>query len=310
MKKLCKLFSLLLALALLVSCAPKGADGTLCFTDSTGYELRLPAKPQRAAVLFSSLADVWRLAGGEIAVTVGEAIERGFASADTPLADDGAGKTINIEVLVAAAPDLVILSADIPEQVKAATLLRDMGIPAALFRMECFEEYLSVLKIFTTLCENPEAFRRYGTAQQAQINTLLAKQPLSGERILFIRAGTSARSVKAKRSSDHFAAAMLCELGAINIADTAPILVDGLAMEVILQEDPDRIVFIAMGDEAASVAYVTQMLSDPTWQSLTAVREGRYGYLSKELFHYKPCARWAEAYGVLAEICAQNNDPL
>ena len=300
MKKFCKLFSLLLAVFLLASCTPQAPDGSIRFTDSTGYEVKLPERPQRVAVLFSSLADVWHSVGGEIAVTVGESVERGFAAEDTPLVDGGAGKVINTEALVSNAPDLVILSADVPAQAEAAAMLREMGIPAALFRMESFADYLSVLQIFAMLCDDPEAYTRYGVAQQSEINALLAQKPLSGQRILFIRAGTSARSVKAKRSADHFAAAMLTELGAVNVADEAPLLIDGLSMEVILREDPDRIVFIAMGDEAASRAFVTQMLAEPAWQSLTAVREGRYGYLSKELFHYKPCARWAEAYAVLA----------
>ena len=38
------------------------------------------------------------------------------------------------------------------------------------------------------------------------------------------------------------------------------------------------------------------------WRDLEAVKNGRCTYLSKDLFHYKPNARWAEAYRVLAGL--------
>ncbi|GBF71417.1 hypothetical protein LAWASA_4174 [Lawsonibacter asaccharolyticus] len=42
--------------------------------------------------------------------------------------------------------------------------------------------------------------------------------------------------------------------------------------------------------------------SDPAWESLAAVKEGRVHILDKALFHYKPNARWGESYEVLADI--------
>ena len=126
-----------------------------------------------------------------------------------------------------------------------------------------------------------------------------ADKPLDGSKILFVRAGTSARSVKPKSSADHFAAAMLAELGATNIADGTPLLADGLSMEYILAEDPDYIYFTSMGDEQASLTFVTEMLKEAEWQALSAVKNGNYTFLPKENFHYKPNAHWANAYAYL-----------
>ena len=42
--------------------------------------------------------------------------------------------------------------------------------------------------------------------------------------------------------------------------------------------------------------------SDPAWHTLTAVKEGRVEVLPKDLFHYKPNARWGESYQMLAEL--------
>ncbi|MBE6702796.1 MAG: ABC transporter substrate-binding protein [Ruminococcaceae bacterium] len=305
MKRYCKLLALLLALLCLASCNAEknGPDGdhAIAFTDSVGYEIVLHEQPRRVAVLFSSLAEIWCLAGGEIAVTVGETVERGIASDAVTLVDSGAGKAINTEVLIAAAPDFVITSTDIPAQAEVAALLRETNIPVAEMRVETFDDYLNVLKTCADIC-GTNAYARYGTAQQASIGALRESKPLAGKNILFIRAGSSARSVKAKGSADHFAAAMLSELGATNIADGASLLIDGLSMEVILQKDPDYIFYVAMGDETASKAYVAEMLQEEAWQALSAIRGERWFYLPKELFHYKPCDRWAEAYAYLAAL--------
>ena len=301
MRRLCKLFCLLLAALLLVSCTPDtGADeGGIRFTDSTGHEVVLQNTPKRVAVLLSSFAEIWQLSGGEIAVTVGESVERSICKEGVILVDDGAGKSINTEILIAAAPDLVILSADVPAQLEAAALCRAAGIPVAEMRVECFADYLAMLKICTDLTGREDLYAQHGEAQATQIDSLIANKPLDGSKILFVRAGTSARSVKPKSTADHFAAAMLAELGATNIADGTSLLADGLSMEYILAEDPDHIYFTSMGDEQASRAFVEQMLSEPEWQALSAIQNGNYTFLPKEAFHYKPNANWANAYAYL-----------
>ena len=94
-------------------------DGTFYFhqfEDFSGKKVTLTSKPKKVAVLFSSLADVWCLAGGEVAITVGESVERGICSDDVLLVDSGAGKTIDTEMLIAYEPDLVIYSLDVEAQ--------------------------------------------------------------------------------------------------------------------------------------------------------------------------------------------------
>ena len=64
------------------------------FCDDLGNGISISYSPKRVAVLFSSLADIWCLAGGEVAITVGESVEREFASGSAVLVDSGAGKTV------------------------------------------------------------------------------------------------------------------------------------------------------------------------------------------------------------------------
>jgi len=305
---------LFLCLFAFIGCGAENSapDTVYCrFADSAGYEVVLPVKPEKTAVLFSSLADIWQTAGGEIFVTVGETVERGFAEEDVILADSGAGKTVNTELLLASDPDFVILSADIAAQVSAAELLRKAGIPCAVMRIESFADYLETLRIFTEITGETERYETYGTEQESEIRAILGSAAsLSGEKpdILFVRAASSHSATKAKTAEQHFVCAMLDELGTHNIADEAPVLLDGLSMEAILRADPDYIFFSAMGSEEAAKAYVNELLSDEAWQSLTAVAERKYSFLPKELFHYKPNARFAEAYRYLYELLYHENE--
>ena len=304
MKK--RLFILLLSLLLLCGCAPRqeGGEGDYAFTDHTGAEVTVPYKPQTVAVLTSSLADLWVTARGQVDITVGEAVARGFADTDAVLVDDGAGKTVNLELLIASKPDLVLYSAELSGQLACAESLQAAGIPAAGVSVETFEDYLALLKICTDILQKEAAYETYGVQLQAKVDALLAhgRSQRSQPKVLFVRAGSSAKYTKAKTADNHFVCKMLEQLGTVNIADSAPVLLDGLSLEAVLLEDPDVILFTTMGDEETGEAYMQSLLADPVWQTLTAVKTGRVHQLPKELFQYKPNARWDEAYTYLIDL--------
>lgn len=308
-KMLCVLLSaaLLLTLAACSSAPEESSEkeaGSYQFTDDVGRTIVLEKKPEKVAVLFSSFAEVWKLAGGEVSVTVGESVERGFADKNAVLVDEGAGKTINTELLVDAQPDFVICSADIAAQAEAAELLNNADIPAACFHVDTFPEYLSMLKTCTDITGNEEAYQKNGAEVKARIDKMLDE--LNGKPdkkdILFIRAGSGVSYTKAKTAEDHFAAAMLKEIGTRNIAENAPVLLDGLSIEEIIDADPDYIFISTMGSESAAKEYMNAVLEEPAWQSLSAVKNGDYVYLPKDLFQFKPNAKWDKAYQYLIDL--------
>ncbi len=305
MKRMLCVLLLAIVLLLAVSCDVQGdAEGAgFLFTDDTGRTVSVD-KPVRVAVLFSSFAEVWRLAGGDVSITVGETVERGFADETVLLVDDGAGKQINTELLIAYQPDFILYSSDIPAQQTAADFVSQrLGIPSAGFRMESLEDYLRLLGVCTSILQTPEAYEQYGEAVRQEVEALRASIP-DGEqkRVLFIRSGQSARSAKAKTAQDHFACAMLEELGTYNIAQEARLLLDGLSVETVMTENPDMIFISTMGDEEGARVYMQSVFAQEAWQTLDAVKEGRIYFLPKELFQYKPNARWADAYRYLAEL--------
>lgn len=304
MKRLTAL--LLLAVLLLSSCGIShsgGGEEYYTFNDDAGRSVSIYGRPERVAVLFSSYAEMWLLAGGGIVATVGESVERGFADDGVLLVDGGAGKVIDYEALVHSEPDLVIGSLDIENQVKACELIAKVGVASALFKVESFDDYARVMGHFCGITQNGAAYEKYVTRVGEDISETLEKYAGREQKsILFVRAATSAKSTKAKGSDDNFVCAMLYELGCRNIADNAPVLLDGLSLEAIIAEDPDFIFFSAMGDEKRVREYMDGELGGEVWQSLRAVKECSYAYLPKDMFQYKPNHRFGEAYEYLAEL--------
>lgn len=269
------------------------------FTDALAHEVVLTSW-DRVISLYGSFAEAWILAGGvPIGVTDDAATERGLELGEGT-AIVGTVKEPNLEDILALDSDFVILSADIAGQVALDEVLTEAAVPHAYFRVDTFAEYLSMLELFCTLTENLDAFERYGTAVQSQIEDVLAAVVGQSEpSVLLLRAYST--GIKAK-GTDNIAGVILRDLGAHNLVEDGSVLED-ISLEEILFADPDYIFVTTMGKEDAALAYLNDSFaSNPAWASLTAVSEDHVIILPKELFHYKPNARWGESYETLARI--------
>ncbi|MEE1047793.1 MAG: ABC transporter substrate-binding protein [Clostridia bacterium] len=282
---------------------PESSGEYFTFTDSEGEIVELSHKPQKTAVLFSSLAECWIEAGGEVYVTVGESVERGLVKEETELVDKGAGKTVDTEKLISLEPDFVICSADIASHRDVASALKKAKIPVAMLRMDTFEDYLTILRTLTKITGKTENYEQFGENAKSEIEQIISGEKRENNpKILFVRSGSSYSSAKAKKADDNFAAKILEDFGCINIADKAEVLLDNLSAEVILKENPQYIFVSVMGDYDNSKAYMQELLAKKEYASLDAVKNGRVYFLPKELFQYKPCGRWAESYRYISSI--------
>ena len=282
---------------------PESSGEYFTFTDSEGEIVELSHKPQKTAVLFSSLAECWIEAGGEVYVTVGESVERGLVKEETELVDKGAGKTVDTEKLISLEPDFVICSADIASHRDVASALKKAKIPVAMLRMDTFEDYLTILRTLTKITGKTENYEQFGENAKSEIEQIISGgKRENNPKILFVRSGSSYSSAKAKKADDNFAAKILEDFGCINIADKAEVLLDNLSAEVILKENPQYIFVSVMGDYDNSKTYMQELLAKKEYASLDAVKNGRVYFLPKELFQYKPCGRWAESYRYISSI--------
>lgn len=286
-------------------------SGPVSFTDALGRQVTVE-NPKKVAVLLGSFADVWTLAGGEVAATVKDA----WTSFDLGLSETtvnvGSFMEPDLEKLFDAEPDFIIASAGTSAQVELLDTFETSGVTVAYFEVSNFDDYLNMLGICTRITGNTENYEKYGTAVAASIEDIKekAKQDLDaklagGEEaptVLFIRAAAS--SVKAKGSEGTVGGEILADLGSVNIADGDSALLDDLSLEAIVAADPDYIFVTTQGeDKEAALSNVADLLSNnPAWSELSAVKSGRYFEIEKELYNSKPNARWGEAYEKLANI--------
>lgn len=304
---------LLLALTLLAGCAAPAAGSAapereatpiaIAFTDDLGHNVALPAPPQRVAALNGSYAETWLLAGGTVAGATEDAwSERGL---DLPqdTAKLGTVHDPDLESVLALAPELVLLSADMDSHLALDETLTGAGVPHAYFRVDTFTDYLDMLRTCTDLTGRADLYEQEGAALQTRVDAVLTSaQGQTPPRVLYLRAYST--GVKAK-GSDSITGAILKDLGAVNLVEEAgSAILEDLQLESILAANPDLIFVTTMGaDGQKALDHLQETFqSDPAWASLTAVQEGRYVVLPKDLFHYKPNGRWGESYERLAGI--------
>ena len=303
---LCILLALLLA-----GCAPTPSETAIAsisaqppdavvFTDALGYEVQLDSW-ERVVSLYGSFAETWMLAGGTLVGATSDAIEERELDLDDA-AIVGTVKSPNLEAIIAAEPDFVILAADIAGQADLHQALTDVGIPHAYYRTDTFDQYLAMLEQFCSLTGRDDLYQTNGLDVQAQIRQVLdAVKDQPQPTALLVRAYSSGAKAK---GADNLAGVILEDLGADNLVSRYESLLEDLSLETIIAADPDFIFNTTMGsgDEDA-IAYMEQTFAqNPAWAGLSAVRNGRYLLLPRDLFHYKPNARWGESYAYLANI--------
>ena len=313
MKRLCLLLALLLSLT---ACGgtpsepvepPEAPSGkTVSFTDDLGQEFALEP-PRRVAAMIGSFADIWCLAGGKDTLTA--AAGDAWTSFDLDLGEDvadlGGVKEPNLEILLAAEPDLILASVNTAVHLELQETFAQAGVPAAYFEVDCFADYLRMLEICSRLTGQPERYQTYGTDVQSQVDAAVARQDGSAPKVLYVRA--TGNGVKAKGSEGSVLGEMLADLGCVNIAGSGGLL-ENLSLEGILAGDPDYIFAILQGADASAAeqSLDAALLSNPAWSGLRAVKEGRFITLDHRLYNLKPNARWGEAYEALADILYPN----
>ena len=279
------------------------AETSVTFTDDLNRQVTVD-RPQRVACLISSFSDIWCLAGG--ADTIVAATDATWRYFDLPLRDDvvnlGNTKELDVERLLACEPDLILASGGTDRNVELEASFSAMGLNAAYFSVDTFEDYLRMLKICTEITGKTENYDLYGTQVARQVEAALARQDGSAPSVLYIRATGS--SCKVKNSKGSVLGQMLKDLGCINIAERNESLLEQLSIEAILQADPDYIFVVLQSADPADAQAILQttLLDNPAWASLTAVQEGRYHVMDPNLYNLKPNAQWGKAYEQLADI--------
>ena len=282
------------------------------FTDATGAEVALPETPRRTVALISSFGDVWLEAGGSLVGATDDAFaenglrlsERGIAPAE--ITSVGSTQKPNIELILAVDPDFVILSDNTAAHLEARPTLEAAGIPCGVFSMMTYREYLDLLRLFAEINQRPDLYEAQLATVLEPIEAIVARAEQNPEygrhTALLLRA--SSTKVHAKDSASTVAGPILKDMGLVNIADSDAGLLENLSMEAIIAQDPDYIFMVYQGsdDAAAAEAVDAALKSNPAFATLSAVQNDRYIVLDRALFHFRPNARWAEAYQFIEDL--------
>lgn len=271
------------------------------FTDSMQNTVNLKDKPQRVVSLVGSYSETWILSGGELVGVTNDVITERNMDVSEGTKIVGTIKDPNLEEVLSLSPDFVLLSSDIESHIKISETLKKVDIPYAFFKVEHFEDYLNMLNICTDITGNKELYDKNGLATKTKIEDVLSKiDKKKNPSVLFIRAFSTGAKAK---DDDNMACKILKDLGTINITSKYPSLLEDLSIEQIIEEDPDYIFITTMGDSKKAIEALKEGIEkNPAWSNLSAVKNERYIVLPKDLFHYKPNAKWGESYEYLAKI--------
>lgn len=290
------------------SSAPESASsqlesaGEVSITDSNGSQITLDTSAPRVVAAYGSFAEAWLLAGGELVGVTQDALEQRDLGLPEDIAVVGTVKEPNAEEIIALEPDLVLLASDITAQADIRDVLENAGLACAFFQVDTFADYAFMMEQLCAITGREDLYEENVTQVGQQIEEAQANAALASTRpnVLLIRAFST--GIKAK-TDDELAGAILKDLGAHNIADDHPSMLEDLSLEEVIAADPDYIFVTTMGDEQKALDYLNGLIQqNPAWSELSAVKEDRYIVLPKDLFHYKPNNRWGESYQYLGEI--------
>lgn len=126
-------------------------ETAITITDSTGAQITLDTRAPRVVAAYSSFAESWLLAGGELCGVTQDALEERDLGLPEDTAVVGTVKEPNAEEIIALEPDLVILAQDIAAQTEVKDVLENAGLACASFQVDTFEDYAFMMEQFTAI---------------------------------------------------------------------------------------------------------------------------------------------------------------
>ena len=290
-------------------------DDSVTFTDASGKEsVTIEKNPQNVVNLYASFTTLWYEAGGKVAGLIGgsssvelykEYIGRDITADEgvTTVATSSSGKKWATETIVAMEPDLIICATAMSGYTTIEAPAAAAGIPVIAVSYNDFSDYLKWFKVFSNLTGHPELWDEVALKALNEVVDVLLACPTENTPNVFCMF-SSADTLQANTSGT-VVGGMIDAMNATNIVDKW----DGAAtaervdinLETVFAANPDIIlVQCHAGKEDAEALVASLYGSNPVWQSLDAVKNGKVFYLEKTLFHNKPNSRFAEAYKVLA----------
>ena len=304
----------------------KGADEvtvsetSVTFKDATsadGSTVTIRKNPGKVVNLYGSFTTLWYEAGGSVIGCIGgnsskelylEYIGRDITADNgmTVVATSSSGKKWNTEKILELQPDLLICSTAMSGYSTIVSPAASANVPVIAVDYDDFSDYLKWFKVFCNLTGHTELWESVAMKALDEVVEVLAEIPAdNGTKVFSMFSGS--KSLQANTSAT-VVGGMVKAMNCSNIADSWQGTLDGagrrdINLETVFAANPDIIIVQChAGADVAKKQVEDTYGSNPVWQSLNAVKNGKVFYLEKTLFHNKPNSRFAEAYQKLAEI--------
>ncbi len=294
-------------------------DDSVTFQDATstnGSTITIKKNPNKVVNLYASFTTLWYEAGGSVIGCIGgetsQVLYREYIGRDitadegmTVVATTSSGKKWDTEQIIALNPELIICSTAMSGYSTIENPAKAAGIPVIAVKYDDFSDYLKWFKVFCNLSGHEELWDSVAMKALDETVEVLCEIP-SGNAPRVFSMFANASKLEANTSST-VVGGMVTAMKGVNIVDDWQNTegADRLTinLETVFAANPDIIIVQCHAGTDAAKAQVEETYgSNPVWQSLDAVKNGKVFYLEKSLFHNKPNSRFAEAYQKLAEI--------
>lgn len=282
--------------------APTGESITV--QDSAGRSVVLPTNPKRIVVLSTSFLEL-------LYAIDGQAVGRPSSKTDAiPAAAQGVPEVgfvynINMEKVLALQPDLVIAVQGMHENL--IPTLESNHVPVLLLKYKTLDDTLNTIQLLGKIIGAQDKAAQIVQNIQGKIAAITAKMPQKQPplKVAILHATSKSVTVELDRT---IAGSVAQQLGLQNIASgvTAPDKNSDYvpySLETLVAADPDILFVVTMGNSSEiNKRLQADVESNPAWNTLRAVQNGKMYFLPSDLFLLNPGLKMPEAVEHMAKL--------
>ena len=306
---LLSLLTVVMAAFLLTGCGSQSGQNSsssggsyATITDAMGRTVTLPAKPQRIVVTSASFLEPLEAVGGADLVVGRPDSHTQMPDYAKGLASVGKVYQIDTEKVMSCEPDLVIVNKGMNE--KLIDTLESNGIKTVVLDMKSYDDVKNEVSILGQITGETDQADQLIAQMDEKIKEVRQKIPQDKHRVSIIHSTNQGLTVQLDSS---IAGSVANMLGWENVAsgstpleknpDAAP-----YSLETLVSQNPEMIFVTSMGKLSEIKKNMDDtMASNPAWQSLEAVKNGRVYYLPQDMFLLSPGVHYPEAVEIMAK---------
>lgn len=273
-------------------------------TDDRGKTITLTKKPERVVVLSTSLMNFADAVDGDLAgrATV-KSEDATVPQRYAKVPDVGPVYNVSTEKIVELKPDVVLASES--QHQKIVPILEQNGITVIVLKCKTYDDVKRNLDIIGKVYGKEDQAKAKEAALDKQIDTIVSKVRQTPKKVSIIHATPSNVTVELQAS---LAGDIAHILKLDNVAvDDATKDKDSekipYSIEALVNKNPDMIFFTSMGPKDKIENTIKNTVeSNPAWNSLQAVQQGKVYVLPENYFLLNPGLDYPAAVEYMAKL--------